>query len=194
MLSMNIGCGLLSGSESQAVVVALNKIRIFALPRVDREGGIQLEEERLAGAVERVADAQFARRHRSEHVALRVFDDHQDGALDLGHLAVQRVQTEPVLRRAEHQSPRISFKNPTKNELVRPAVARCPRQIRQLFIQFNFKLFKLLLIKQVSIQANWQHHPIRQWHGVPSSGNDTKQTLNRFKWTRRLVKTASLEG
>lgn len=50
----------LSGAKSQAFVVSLNKIRVFALPGVDRQRGIHLEQERLAGAVEGFADAQLA--------------------------------------------------------------------------------------------------------------------------------------
>ena len=41
----------LSGSDGQAFVVALNKIRIIARPRVNLQFGVEDEEERLARAV-----------------------------------------------------------------------------------------------------------------------------------------------
>ena len=45
----------------------------------------------------------------ANYVALRVFDDEEDRTFDGGHFAVERAQTEPVLRRAEHQGPRVTF-------------------------------------------------------------------------------------
>ena len=58
----------LSGSDGQAFVVALNKIRIIARPRVNLQFGVEDEEERLARAVKWLADADFARRNGAKNL------------------------------------------------------------------------------------------------------------------------------
>lgn len=61
-----INCDSLSCSYGQTFVVALNKIRILARPRENLQFGIDGEEDRLSGSVKWLADADFARRDRTE--------------------------------------------------------------------------------------------------------------------------------
>lgn len=69
--------GLLSGADGEAFVVALDEIRVLAGPRVNLQLGVGHEQERLAGAVERLAHADLARRHRAEHL----FINQRSGAM-----------------------------------------------------------------------------------------------------------------
>lgn len=59
---------LLSGSNGQAFVVALNKIRVVARPRINLHFRVDGEEEWLACAVKRLANANFARRDGAKHL------------------------------------------------------------------------------------------------------------------------------
>lgn len=100
----------LSGPDGQALLVALDEIQVLAGPVEHLEAGVELEQQALARAVEVVGHVQRARGQRTKHVIVRVLDHDQDRALQLVHFAVQRVQREPVQRRAEHQRPGVALR------------------------------------------------------------------------------------
>lgn len=98
-----------AGPDRQALRVALDEVEVLPAPVEHLEVGVEFVQQRLARAVEVVRHVQRAGRQGAKNVVVGVLDHDQDGAFELVHLPVQRVQREAVQGRAEHQRPRVAL-------------------------------------------------------------------------------------
>lgn len=96
-------------ADRQALRVALDEVEVLPAPVEHLEVGVEFVQQRLARAVKVVRHVQRAGRQRAKYIVVRIFDDYQDGALELVHLPVQRVQREAVQGRAEYERPRVTL-------------------------------------------------------------------------------------